>query len=127
MNPYNHIDLRVTDLKRALQFYSTILPALGFTREYHSEEWKVFATEGELPGAAYFAITESSDHKPNYNRIAFAAESHKIVDDFSKVLQEADAKITAGPKRFAEYPGNYYAVYFEDPDGNKFELVYRTM
>jgi len=127
MNPYNHIDLRVKDLEVALPFFTKILPALGFTREFHSEEWKVFATENALPDAAYFAITESSDHKPNHNRIAFGAQSREMVDNFSNVLRETGAKITAGPRRFTEYPGNYYAVYFEDPDGNKFEMVYRTM
>lgn len=127
MNPFNHIDLRVKDLEVALPFFMKILPVLGFTREYHSEEWKVFATENVLPDAAYFAITESPDQCPNHNRIAFGAQSREMVDNFSNVLEEAGAKITGGPRRFTEYSGNYYAVYFEDPDGNKFELVYRTM
>ena len=58
MNPFGHIDLRVPDLKAILPFYEKLLPALGFSRTFHSEQWKVFAAEGELPGAAYFAITE---------------------------------------------------------------------
>lgn len=127
MNPFNHIDLRVTNFDQALPLFSKILPALGFTRQYHSEQWKVFATEDEFPGAAYFALTEDANHQPNANRIAFAAENQTQVDRLGKMLQEAGANITSGPRRFPEYSGNYYAIYFEDSDGNKFEIVYRTM
>jgi catechol 2,3-dioxygenase-like lactoylglutathione lyase family enzyme len=73
MNPFGHIDLRVTDLAESLSFYERLLPALGFTRTFHSAQWRVFAAEGELPSAAYSAITEALDHQPNQNTIGFWA------------------------------------------------------
>lgn len=126
MNPFGHMDVRVTELEEAMRFYSAVLPSLGFTREYHGTEWKVFATEDELPGAAYFALTEDPDHRPNANRIAFWAESREQVDQIAGVLRELNAKITSGPQLFPEYSSTYYAIYFEDPCGNRLEVVHRT-
>ncbi|MFD2445054.1 hypothetical protein ACFSO7_13880 [Bacillus sp. CGMCC 1.16607] len=71
MNKFSHIDLRVTNLENVLPFYEKILPELGFTRTFHSANWKVFATEEELPIAPYFAITEDAGHNPNENLIGF--------------------------------------------------------
>jgi len=75
MNPFGHIDLRVPSFAEYLPFYEKLLPALGFTRTFHSTEWRVFAADGELPQAAYFAITEDPDHRPNKNMIGFWAAS----------------------------------------------------
>lgn len=50
-----------------MPFYEKLLPALGFTRTFHSVNWRVFAAEGELPSVPYFAITEDPEHVPNGN------------------------------------------------------------
>lgn len=36
MNKFSHIDLRVNNLESAMPFYEKLLPALGFTRTFHS-------------------------------------------------------------------------------------------
>jgi predicted enzyme related to lactoylglutathione lyase len=124
MNKYSHIDLRVNDWKTALPFYEKLLPALGFTRTFHSENWRVFAADGELPSAAYFAITEDPNHRPNGNLIGFWAEDRAEVDRLADIVREAGGKITDGPRIFPISP-TYYAVYFEDPCGNAYEIVHR--
>jgi hypothetical protein len=45
MNPFGHIDLRITNMVTILPFYEKLLPALGFTRTFHTPAWKVFAAE----------------------------------------------------------------------------------
>ncbi|MCG5251640.1 VOC family protein [Brevibacillus agri] len=62
MNKFSHMDLRVKSLEKSLPFYEKLLPALGFTRTFHSVNWRVFAAEGELPSVPYFAITEDPEH-----------------------------------------------------------------
>lgn len=124
MNPFGHVDLRVTNFEDILPFYEKLLPALGFTRTFHSAKWRVFAAEGELPSAAYFAITEDPEHKPNQNLIGFWAESPQQVDQIAALVRESGGKITSGPQQFPISP-SYYAVYFEDPGGNQFEVTYR--
>ncbi len=124
MNPFGHIDLRVPDLKQILPFYEKLLPELGFTRTFHTEKWKVFAAEGELPEAAYFAITEDPEHRSNANMIGFWAESPEAVDRLAELVKEIGGKITDGPRQFPISP-SYYAVFFEDPCGNPYEITYR--
>lgn len=124
MNRFSHIDLRVNRLEDALPFYEKLLLELGFTRTFHSANWRVFAADGELPSAAYFAITEDPNHKPNENLIGFWANDHAEVDHIAKVVKESGGVINDGPRLFLISP-TYYAVYFEDPCGNKYELVNR--
>jgi catechol 2,3-dioxygenase-like lactoylglutathione lyase family enzyme len=124
VNPFGHIDLRVRDLAAAQAFYETLLPALGFTEQYHSDLWKVWATNEELPATAYFAITESRDHVPNENRIAFSVSSPDEVDRLAEVAREAGADQLSGPKLMPYGPG-YYAAFFADPSANRLEIYHR--
>lgn len=122
-NPFGHIDLRVRDMQAALPFYEALLPELGFTELEHGGDWKVFATAGELPGAAYFAIVESPGHVPNENRIAFWVNEPAEVDRLAAVAAAAGAELS-GPKRMP-YGPDYYAVFFADPSGNELEIYFR--
>lgn len=124
MNPFSHIDLRVTNLENVLPFYEKFLPELGFTKTFHSTNWKVFAAEGNLPSVAYFAITEDVSHNPNQNLIGFWVKDRNEVDRLSQLIKEAGGRITSGPQQFPISP-TYYAVYFEDPCGNQYEIVHR--
>lgn len=59
-NPFSHIDLYIPSFETALPFYEARLPELRFTRTFHTPTWKVFAAEGELPSATYFAMAENT-------------------------------------------------------------------
>jgi catechol 2,3-dioxygenase-like lactoylglutathione lyase family enzyme len=124
MNPFGHLDLRVSDLDAALPFYEALLPALGFSERYHGELWKVWATTEPLPSTAYFGITESLGHIPNENRIAFWVASSDDVDRIGELVREAGAIELSGPKPMPYGPG-YYAVFFADPSGNRLEVYVR--
>jgi catechol 2,3-dioxygenase-like lactoylglutathione lyase family enzyme len=124
VNPFGHIDLRVRDLAAAHDFYDALLPALGFTERYPGERWKVWATTDDLPWTAYFGITESDEHTPNENRIAFAVGSRADVERAAAVALAAGALELSGPKEMPYGPG-YYAIFFADPSGNLLEVYYR--
>ncbi len=126
MNRFGHIDLRVSDVGEALPFYAALLPALGFVREYHGETWKVWASDGEPPSVAYFAITEDRGHVPNKTRIAFWAESRDEVDRVAAIAREAGARVDSGPRECPEYDPSCYAFFFQDPCRNRLEIVHRT-
>jgi predicted enzyme related to lactoylglutathione lyase len=123
-NPFGHIDLRVPSMAEAMPFYEAFLPALGFTQRYDGGSWRVFATTGQLPSAAYFGITESAEFVANENRIAFWVDGREEVDRLAAVVSEAGARRVSGPKDMQYGPG-YYAVYFTDPGGNRYEVFYR--
>ena len=104
-------------------FYETLLPALGFTRSVGIEGWLTF--EAAHPGGAteFFGVTESARHAANECRIAFWADSTSEVDRLAKIVVQAGARNIEGPG-YDEGPG-YYAVFFEDPSGNRLEICHR--
>lgn len=119
---FDHVDLRVRDLSEAAPFYSALLPALGFTMRVNIEGWLQFEARGE--GATeFFGVTEDRTHAPNATRIAFCAETVARVEELAGLLREIGACAIEGPDYEAD---GYYAVFFEDPSGNRLEIVYRT-
>lgn len=124
MNKYSHIDLTVNSWEKVRDFYEHLLPALGFTRTFHSRDWKVFAAEGELPSCPYFTITEKADHRPNDNLIGFWAENREEVDRIADIVKQHGGTIEDGPRLFPISPTNY-AEFFRDPCGNLFEMLHR--
>jgi predicted enzyme related to lactoylglutathione lyase len=119
---YDHIDLRVPQLDRVSSFYEALLPALGFTRNVHVKGWLQFEA-GDDDTTEFFGVTESSGHVANENRIAFWAESPSDVDRLAEVARHAGARHIEGPMQYARL---YYAVFFEDPCGNRLEVCHRA-
>ena len=71
----------------------------------------------QLPAPWKYSI-ESLHH------LAFAAESRAEVDRLHVELQKIGATIVAEPRVYPEYePQPYYALYFKDPEGIKYEIV----
>ena len=121
---YDHIDLRVRSLAEARSFYETLLPALGFTRDVRIEGWLQFEAAGADSAPEFFGVTESSQHVANECRIAFWADSTKEVDRLAGIVVRAGARNVEGPG-YHEGPG-YYAIFFEDPCGNRLEICHRA-
>jgi catechol 2,3-dioxygenase-like lactoylglutathione lyase family enzyme len=123
MNPvYSHVDLRVRDLPRAIAFYDIVLGSLGHMRS-ESEVWVTYlaaARNGEPDASVWFGFTADPQMRPNETRIAFYAASSDDVDRAAQAAADAGAKHMEGPEY--AYGPNYYAVFFEDPDGNKLEV-----
>jgi catechol 2,3-dioxygenase-like lactoylglutathione lyase family enzyme len=121
----DHIDLRVRDLARAKEFYRKLLPALGFICDRSDQEWGTFYAAGGDQPEAFFGFTADPQHQPNGNRIAFWANSRADVDQIGELLPQIGARNLEGPELCREYSPGYYAVFFEDPDGNKLEVCCR--
>lgn len=123
---FDHIDLRVKDRLRAQAFYAQVLPALGFTLDESGAKWGAFqAPQASGSATEFFGFTEDPQHRPNESRIAFWAESRQEVDRVARIVEQAGAVKVEGPQIWAEYTPGYYAVFFEDPDGNKLEICHR--
>jgi catechol 2,3-dioxygenase-like lactoylglutathione lyase family enzyme len=121
----DHIDLRVTDLKRAQKFYCKLLPALGFVRDRSSGRLGIFYAAGENVPEAFFAFSQDRRHQRNGTRIAFWAESRAEVDRLGRLVRKIGGKNLEGPELCHGYSPGYYACFFEDPDGNKLEICCR--
>jgi glyoxylase I family protein len=73
--------------------------------------------KGESAGKAH------DRNAPGLNHLAFNAESRADVARLHSVLREIGAQILDPPAEYPYFPG-YFAVYFADPDGLKFEFVF---
>ncbi len=120
---FDHIDLRVKDLQVAEKFYSQVLPAIGFTRK-STGDWISFTAEGGGK-PEFFGFTEDPKHRPNETRIAFWADTREEVNRVAEIVKDAGGRVLEGPELCADYSPNYYAFFFEDPDGNKLEICCR--
>jgi catechol 2,3-dioxygenase-like lactoylglutathione lyase family enzyme len=124
-NPFSHIDLRVRNLAEATEFYRALLPLVGFTQWWGKEEWRGSSALGAFPSKPFFGFTEDPNHHPNATRIAFWVNSPSEVDRVAGIIRRAGARNVEGPLFNPEYHETYYAVFFEDPSGNRLEVVHR--
>lgn len=122
---YDHIDFRVKDRAHAQRFYGQLLPALGFTVHRDEQEWQTYYGPGQGK-PPFFGFTEDPDHRPNGTRISFWADSREEVDRVAEVVRCAGGQAMEGPELVTEYTPDYYAFFFEDPDGNKLEICHRS-
>jgi len=120
---YDHVDLRVRSLDEVHEFYTSLLPALGFRHKVDVKGWLQFEAVESGGATEFFGVTESARHVPNECRIAFWAESTNEVDRLVEIAVRAGARNVEGPG-YDEDPG-YYAVFFEDPNGNRLEICHR--
>ena len=122
---FDHIDLRVKNRARAQEFYSKILPAIGFTLDKSADEWGAFEVDGAGQPSEFFGFTEDTNHRLNETRIAFWAHTRQQVNSVAKVVRDAGGQNLEGPQICPQYNPGYYALFFEDPDGNKLEVCCR--
>ena len=125
---FDHIDQRVRSTEAARPFYDAFMGALGMRRFTGDDvvEWVGYAFEdGEELGVPFFGLMASPDHRPDETRIAFHADSRAEVDRIARTVVAAGAREVEGPELCLEYGPTYYAVFFEDQDGNRFEICCR--
>jgi hypothetical protein len=108
----------------AQKFYDCLLPALGFSVKAGDDQCPTYQCPGEGP-EAFFCFTEDANHRPNETRIAFWAESRGELDRLAEIVTQAGAQNVEGPELVPEYSPGYYAIFFEDPCGNKLEICFR--
>jgi catechol 2,3-dioxygenase-like lactoylglutathione lyase family enzyme len=133
----DHIQITVKDLSAAAAFYDRLMPLLGFDPKRRSsaavERHDFQVVEYGHPRLC-FAITSprrafagDAIHRRRpgaLHHLAFKAESRDEVDRLHAALVAIGATIVSPPREYPEYaPAGYYALYFKDPEGLKYEIV----
>jgi len=133
----DHIQITVKDISIAEPFYDKLLTILGFNiknkvcAEIKENDFYVVEYTHQLLA---FAITSPrhifkndivNRRKPgSLHHLAFKAKSRKEVDNLYLQIKQIGATIVEIPKLYPEYGENYYALYFKDLEGIKYEIVY---
>jgi catechol 2,3-dioxygenase-like lactoylglutathione lyase family enzyme len=124
---FYHAAINVHDVA----FYKELLAYLGFktVAEYHSG---FGASDGKVSLWVFKVSSKyvrQAFHRKavGINHFAFRVESKATVDTFYKdyLLPNGISVLYGGPAEHPEYEPGYYAVYFEDPDRIKLEVVYK--
>jgi catechol 2,3-dioxygenase-like lactoylglutathione lyase family enzyme len=135
------MNINVSDIKRSSAFYGQVLSYLDYERaDYgHEGRWLFEDWKRWLEGTPHeITIIESGkglDHAHNrgsvghHNHIAFCASDRADVDGlYHEVLVPLEKKgvctIEDPPCDCPEYGEGYYATFFFDPDGLKYEFVH---
>ena len=75
------------------------------------------------PSKGEFSHRVHDRNAPGFNHMAFYAEDRADIEAMHRLLSEMGATILDPPAEYPYSPG-YFAVYFADPDGLKFEFAY---
>jgi catechol 2,3-dioxygenase-like lactoylglutathione lyase family enzyme len=119
----DHISIAVSDLKRAEQFYTIVLAALGLAK---MREWpnaaigygkkypEFWINRRDTMG---YVAADSGVH------ICLRAPDTASVDAFHAAALRAGGASDGGPGLRPQYRAKYYAAFIRDPDGNRIEAV----
>ena len=133
----DHIQITVKDLNVAESFYDKFLPVLGFDLKHKS---KGRVAEHDFDVVEYyhplliFGINSPRDvfktdtihrRKPGaLHHLAFSAESRAEVDSLYPEILKTGANIVDEPKFYPQHGDSYYALFFKDMEGIKYEIVF---
>ena len=129
---FHHIDLNVRDLAASKAVYGPVLEYLGYRCVKDKPEGCEWDVGPEGRGASLglracnpaLAAHRHERYAPGLQHLAWRADSRADVDGLHALLVERGIKVLDPPAHYPDYWGDYYAVFFEDPDGMKLELVH---
>jgi catechol 2,3-dioxygenase-like lactoylglutathione lyase family enzyme len=133
----DHIQITVGNMAVAVEFYDKLMPLLGFSPEKRSsalvDAHELHVVEYSHPRLTFAisspraALRNDVVHRRrpgSLHHLAFRARSRDEVDRLHPEVAAIGAVIVAPPREYPEYtPAGYYALYFKDLEGIKYEVV----
>ncbi|NKB33244.1 MAG: VOC family protein [Pseudomonadales bacterium] len=125
---FYHVMVGTTDTEKAIEFYDTVLGALGYDPGVVDSKGRAFYLNKYGTFGVGLPIDGAPASHANGGTIGFRAETTEAVDAFHA------AGIANGGEAIEEPPGlrkgisaNLYIAYLRDPDGNKICAVHRQV
>ena len=133
----DHIQITVKNFEESEKYYDTFLQILGFDLskkskgkvDKHDFEVIEYVHENIVLGInsprEQFKDDEVHRRKPgSVHHIAFRAKDVEEVKLVAEQLKSANINIVDGPKYFPQHGEKYFAVFFKDNNGIKFEVMF---
>jgi len=120
----HHVELYASDLDASVPFWDWLLGELGYEPK---NDWDGGRSWIRDPTYVVLVQAEESDHPfdrdaAGLNHLAFHAGSRKQVDAITEGVRERDDASLLFEEQHP-FAGGYYALYCEDPEGIKVEVV----
>ena len=119
-----------TDARALAEFYRALLGYLEY-RVLHERPGVLGMSNGGTDFWLIAAPAERRGHAPHrqnpgLNHVALRVPARADVDRFHEEFLKARGipALYGGPREYPEYRPGYYAVFFEDPDRLKLEVVH---
>nr|WP_274388071.1 VOC family protein [Salsipaludibacter albus] len=119
------MELYVSDLERSARFWGWLLGRFGYEPFQEWDDGISFRTP-----STYLVFVEAPDDSrrldrraAGLNHLAFALTSPELVDDLRHDLAEREVRLLYDDRYPHAGGADHYAVFFEDPDGLKVEVV----
>jgi catechol 2,3-dioxygenase-like lactoylglutathione lyase family enzyme len=127
----DHLYLTVADVSRSESFYDTVFGLLDFRkldaaiagdphRHYFNRVMQVSIRQATTAGAMHDA------YAPGLHHVCLQVADAAAVDKFH-ALATAKGIVATAPALYPQYADDYYATFFADPDGLRFEIVARRV
>ncbi|MBL8570386.1 MAG: VOC family protein [Phreatobacter sp.] len=118
---YDHLGLRVKDMKKAVAFYTAALAPLGHKPGPSGEGYAGFGPDKDTIPLWLHPTTNAGATGVH---ICFRAKSRAEVDAFHAAALKAGAKDNGAPGIRTDYSPTYYAAFVIDADNNNLEAVF---
>lgn len=116
----HHVDVHVRRLEPVRTLFDALGETIGYRCRARDEDFVGYETStGGRPRIGFLLDEQAGGTM----RLAFSVETRDLVDRASEIVRANGALTIEGPGLHPEYGDDYYAVFFEDADGNKYEIV----
>ena len=116
---FDHVGIKVRNLKASAAFYATVLEPLGHVQGYTDD-----STAGFGPAGAPALWLYATDQPPGPGtHLAFRAGDRTAVDRFHQRALQAGGRDNGAPGLRPDYSPTYYAAFIIDLDGHNVEAV----
>ena len=123
----HHIELNVTDLDKSREFYTALLPELGYAIYQDWPEGFSFKN-----GRSYVVFVQTAEdflfrpyHRkaPGLNHLAFHAGTPAVIDRLAGKMRSLGVRLLYEDRYPYAGGPHHYAVFMEDPDRMKIEIA----
>jgi glyoxylase I family protein len=123
----DHIYVAVSDLTRSIAFYDPVMKLLGFRKgttpiagEPHAHYFNRVTRYSLRPARRAGAVHDP--YSPGLHHLCLRLQDQGSVDQAAREIRALGVEISE-PRLYQEYAPDYYATFFNDPDGIRLELV----